>query len=189
MRAPSARRSVTTSTPPCMACRPPTTTRAITSTPTASTPSRASGSRGTTPSARSGSGSTPRPARGTRRTSTRSPRRASPTRQVQRLNGRDLARNHLRGVRWDVQILLACLRGFRIGFVREDDIIRLHRLCDRGGHYGAGRHVLRPGERAVERVHVGPTGRYVIGKQGLIVHNEFETGAPDSLGDRKSTRL
>ena len=102
--------------------------------------------------------------------------------QVQRLNGRDLARNHLRGVRRDVQILLACLPGFRIGFVCDDNIIGLHRLCDRGGHLGARRHVLRPGERAVERVHVAPTGRYVVGKQGLVVHNECETGGPDSLG-------
>ena len=47
---------------------------------------------------------------------------------------------------------------------------------------GARHHVLRPGECAVEGVHIGPTGRYVVGKQLFVVHNEFETSGPDSLG-------
>jgi Ribosomal protein S1 len=64
--------SATTSTRPCTACPPPTTSRATTSTRRASTPSRASGSRATTPSARSGSGSTPRRGPGSRRTAARS---------------------------------------------------------------------------------------------------------------------
>ena len=95
----------------------------------------------------------------------------------------DLCLNHLRGVRRVVQILLAGLPGFRIGFVRQHQIIRLHIAFDSDGHCRARRNVFRPSERVIERVHIGPTGGSVVGKQDLVVDNEFETGGPDGLGD------